>query len=155
MLTLRFDIQTQLFFNPENGFFKRQINTVSYTPATSTEQEEGENLKNQLIEDSNKPSMNQGITVSFSAATQDTPGGPVIVKALINGTSSGNCNLTLSKGSIIKKYSAPVKNLETYYGCDGFSIPVADLSNGNWKAKLIITNDSSTGSAEQSIEVKI
>ena len=133
----------------------RPINSVSYSPASTTEQQEGDTLKQELVDNSNKTVNTANITVSFSAATQDTPGGPVIVKALINGATVGSCKLVMSKDGIEKTYNASVTNLGTYYGCDGFSVPVSDLSNGSWKVTLIVNNGSSSGSAEQQVEVSV
>lgn len=130
-------------------------NTVSYSPASSTEQQEGDDLKQQLINESNKPANSQNITVNFSAANQDVAGGQVIVKALINGATSGTCKLVMSKDGTEKTYTTSVTNLGTYYGCDGFSIPASDLSAGSWKALLTITSGSSSGSTEQQIEVSV
>jgi cytoskeletal protein RodZ len=147
---------TKLFTNQEvtqQSTDTRPVNSVSYSPASTTEQQEGDALKQELINNSNKPASSANITVSFSAATQDNPGGPVIVKALINGTTTGTCNLVMSKGEVEKTYNASVTNLGTYYGCDGFSVPVSDISTGSWKAVLTVSNGSSSGSVEQQIEV--
>jgi hypothetical protein len=149
---------TKLFTNQEpaqQATEPRPVNSVSYSPTSTTEQQEGDAIKQELIDNSNKPAKPGNITVSFSAATQDTPGGPVIVKALINGTATGSCKLIMSKDGVEKSYNASVINLGTYYGCDGFSVPVSDLSNGSWKAALIVTNGSSSGSAEQQVEVSV
>jgi hypothetical protein len=131
----------------------RPVNSVSYSPASTAEQQEGDALKQELINNSNKPANSSNITVSFSAATQDTPGGPVIIKALINGATVGSCKLVLSKEGTEKTYNSAVTNLGTYYGCDGFSVPVSDLSAGSWKATLSVANGGSSGSAEQQVEV--
>ena len=133
----------------------RPVNTVSYTPASSTEQQEGDALKQQLINESNKPANSQSISVNFSAANQDVAGGPVIIKALINGTTTGTCKLIMAKDGTEKTYTALVTNLGTYYGCDGFSVPVSDLSAGSWRVLLTVTSGSSGGSAEQQIEVSL
>ena len=133
----------------------RPVNTVSYTPASSTEQQEGDALKQQLINESNKPANSQSISVNFSAANQDVAGGPVIVKALINGANNGTCKLIMVKDGTEKTYTASVTNLGTYYGCDGFSVPVSDLSAGSWKALLTVTSGGSSGSTEQQIEVSL
>ena len=149
---------TKFFTNTQNtqeSLEPQPVNTVSYTPASSTEQQEGEALKQQLINESNKPANSQSISVNFSAANQDVAGGPVIIKALINGTATGTCKLIMAKDGTEKTYTALVTNLGTYYGCDGFSVPVSDLSAGSWKALLTVISGSSSGSAEQQIEVSL
>lgn len=149
---------TKFFTNQEiteQATETRPVNSVSYSPATSTEQQEGDALKQQLINESNKSANTQTITVNFSAANQDVPGGPVIVKALINGATNGTCKLVMVKDGTEKTYTASITSLGTYYGCDGFLVPVSDLSAGNWKALLTVISGSSSGSAEQQIEVSL
>lgn len=126
----------------------RPVNDVSYTPASTTEQEEGEQIKQDL---QNKPSsQNSAITISLSAAGQDEIGGPLIVKAIITGTSTGKCSLSLQKDSVTKKYEANLINLGTYFGCEGFSIPISDLSAGKWNLNLSIEGNS----ISQEVEIK-
>jgi hypothetical protein len=149
---------TKLFTNQEiaqQSTETRPVNSVSYSPASTTEQQEGDALKQELINNSNKPKNPTNINVSFSAATQDTPGGPVIIKVIINGTTAGSCNLVMSKDGVEKTYNASLISLGTYYGCDGFSVPVSDLTAGNWKATLTVANGDSSGSAEQQVEVRL
>ena len=158
LLILEKNNVTKFFTNTQNTeelVEPQPVNTVSYTPASSTEQQEGDALKQELINDSNKPVNSQGLSVNLSAANQDVAGGPVIVKALINGANNGTCKLIMVKDGTEKTYTALVTNLGTYYGCDGFSVPVSDLSAGSWKALLTVISDSSSGSAEQQIEVSL
>jgi hypothetical protein len=131
----------------------RPVNDISYAPATSTETEEGNQIKQALIDQANNPpAPTSKVNVSLSAATQDVKGGPVIVRAIV-GTTGGTCSLTLSQGSTNKVYSSEVVNLGTYYGCKGFDIPASDLVSGQWQLNLKVTNGQSSGEANQNIEV--
>jgi len=135
----------------QNPSTTRPVNDVNYSPATTTEQDEANRTKQALIDQANNTNQNQGnVTISLSAAGQDTAGGPLIVKALINGISSGTCNLKLIKDSVVKTYTASVADFGSYYGCDGFSIPYSDLSNGKWQ----LTLTSGSGTISQSVEIK-
>lgn len=132
----------------------RPINDIAYSPATSVETEEGNQIKQALIDQANNPpAPTSKVNVSLSAATQDVKGGPVIVRAIV-GTNSGTCSLILSQGSANRIYSSEVVNLGTYYGCKGFDIPVSDLESGQWQLSLKVTNGQSIGEANQIIEVK-
>lgn len=129
----------------------RPVNDVDYSPATTSEQDEADRTKQALIDQANNPSQNQSnVTISLSAAGQDTVGGPLVVKALINGISSGTCNLKLTKDSIVKTYTASVADFGSYYGCAGFSVPYNDLSNGTWQ----LTLTAGSGTISQSVEIK-
>ena len=126
----------------------RSVNDVIYTPASTTEQEEGEKIKQDLL---NQPTtQNSAISISLSAAGQDEIGGPLIVKAIITGTSTGKCYLSLKKDSVVKEYEASLINLGTYFGCDGFSVPISDLSVGKWNLSLRAEDKS----ISQEVEIK-
>jgi hypothetical protein len=132
----------------------KPVNTVDYSPATTTDQDEANNkLKQDLIDKSNKPQTSTTkIDVSLSAATQDVAGGPLVVRSMVS-TSSGTCNLTLTMGTVNKSYSAEIINSGTYYSCKGFDIPVADLSTGKWQLKLGATNGQAYGEVSQEVDI--
>lgn len=131
----------------------RPINDVAYTPATTTEQTEGDRIKQNLIDESNKPpQQTTKITISLSAATQDVTGGPLIVRSIV-GTTSGTCKLMLTQGSTRKEYTNEVTNLGTYNSCNGFDIPATDLSAGKWKLSLSVTNGQVYGEVSQEVNI--
>lgn len=131
----------------------KPVNNVSYEPATTTEQEEGDRIKQNLIDESNKPpEQNTKINISLSAATQDVAGGPLIVRSIVNAN-AGTCKLTLTQGSTKKEYTNEVTNLGTYYSCDGFDIPASDLSAGQWKLNLSVTNGQAYGEVSQEVNI--
>lgn len=132
----------------------RTVNTVEYTPATTTETDEGERIKAtaQAGLSATPTPAGSKIEVSLSAAGQDVKGGPVVVRAII-GTTGGQCKLTLAGTNKTQVFTASVINLGTYYGCEGFDVPITDFSVGTYKATLVVTNGASTGSASQQIEV--
>lgn len=133
----------------------RPVNSVSYSTATNTETEEGNQIKQSLIDQANNPPKQMSsIDISLSAAIQDIKGGPLIVRAIVK-SSSGTCTLLLSQGTINKEYSAEIINLGTYYGCNGFDIPASDLGNGQWQLKLKVSNGQATGEAAQKVEVAL
>jgi hypothetical protein len=132
----------------------RPINDVQYTPATSTEQDEGQQIKQNLIDQANNPQKPTAkIGISLSAANQDIPGGPLIIRSLVNAK-SGTCKLTVASGSTVKTYSSEVVSLGTYYSCQGFDIPISDISDGKWQIKLYVSNTSASGEVTQEVEIK-
>ena len=131
----------------------KPVNTVDYSPATTTDQDEASRLKQDLIDKSNKPqTTTTKIEVSLSAATQDVAGGPLVVRSLLN-TTGGTCKLTLTKEGINKEYSAEIVNTGTYYGCKGFDVPVTDLSTGKWQLKLSANNGQAYGEVSQEADI--
>jgi len=131
----------------------KPVNTVSYTPATSSDQDEASKLKEDLMERSNNPQASPTkIDISLSAANQDVSGGPLIVRSLVN-VPTGECKLVLTKDGVKKEYSATIENTGTYNRCKGFDVPVSDLSTGKWQLKLTASSGQAYGEVSQEVEV--
>lgn len=139
------------------GSSSRPVNDVSYTPATP-----GDNASNDIKKQDGSidktpvttPDTTSPISVVLSAAAQDTKGGPVVVRAILNNLSGGKCTLTLTRGSTVRTYSTDVTWLGTYYGCNGFDVPYSDLSVGDWNLKLVVTQNTNSGQASQMVSVE-
>lgn len=133
----------------------RPVNTVEYTPADSTDNDEINQKKaDGTLGTTYQTSAGAPINVTITAATQDVAGGPVVIKLLLNDVTSGTCDIALKKNEIIKSYSVSVINAGNYYTCDGFEIPLEDLSTGPWNMTATVTSADRSGSANQTIEVK-
>ena len=132
----------------------RPVNSVGYSPATAAESNEADRIKADAEKQLNTTPTPAGdkIEVSLSAAGQDVKGGPVVVRAIL-GTNGGQCKLTLAGANKKQDFTANVINLGTYYGCEGFDVPITDFPAGTYKATLTVTNGTATGSASQQVEV--
>ncbi len=158
LLILEKNNVTKFFTNTQNtqeSVEPRPVNSVSYSPATTTEQEEGNALKQNLIENSNTKTEDQGITVYFAYAGQEVQGGPLVIEAYVNGTSSGNCKLSILKDAVSKEYTSNIVSTGGAYACSKISIPASDLSKGTYKLVMTATNGSISGSTKQQVEVSI
>jgi hypothetical protein len=102
------------------------------------------------IPSSNMKSVNMDIT----AANQN--GGTLSIRALIQTVvSTGACKLTMT-GPSGKTYSssANVQALPSSATCQGFNVPVSELSPGSWKINLTFTNDTLQAQAIKDIVVE-
>lgn len=135
----------------------RPVNDVNYSPPTAQEEQQAQDTKKQLLEQNQnvQPIPAGTINVSLSAATQDVPGGPLEVRAIIDGATTGICTLNLSQNSNVKTFTANVVNLGTYFSCEGFSVPVASLGAGNWQLGLLVANQSAKGSVTQEVTINL
>lgn len=132
----------------------RPVNSVENKPATTTEQDEGNQIKQNLIDNANNPAKPSGkIDISLSAANQDTTGGPLIIRSIVSAT-SGTCTLSITNGATVRTYTSEVINQGTYYSCKGFDISMSDLSNGKWQLKLSVSNSTASGEITQEVEIK-
>lgn len=131
----------------------KPTNTVDYEPATKEEVDEGELIKQQAADQGGQANTSTNIEVSLSAAGQDTKGGPVIVRTVINGGGGGQCTLTITNNSVTKEYTANVENVGTYNSCKGFDVPITELNDGTYTATLTVVSGNSKGTVSQTIEV--
>lgn len=129
-------------------------NKINYDPPTKEEADLGNQIKDQAQHnESNLPTTADGsIAVVYSTASQDDIGGPIIIRTIVSAT-SGNCAATLSSSNFSKDYSSTVKDLGSYYSCN-FDIPVDAVPAGSYTLVVSAKNDSSSGSATQTIEVR-
>lgn len=133
----------------------RPANSIEYTPADPTDNDEINQKKaDGTLGASNSAPAGAPINVVLTAAGQDAAGGPVVIKALLTDVTSGTCDVTLTQNEVTKSYSASVISAGNYYTCDGFEIPLEDLSVGSWNLVATITSAERTGTASQKVEVQ-
>lgn len=113
---------------------------VNYTPPTKEQQEIINRQKSDLDKQNNtslpRPTTNQDIGIQFINTMQDNPNGPVYINARLTNVTSGECTLQMEKDGTKVIKSAKIFMTGTYYSCEGFEIPMAELSIGDWKATL-------------------
>ncbi|MEK9196667.1 MAG: hypothetical protein AAB914_04825 [Patescibacteria group bacterium] len=127
---------------------------INYAPPTKQEFDESQNRKKQAIDQVQNNSSNtaQNIVVSLSAANQDVPGGPLVIRSIVSGVESGKCTVTLGNSS--KTYASDIINLGNYYGCAGVDIPASELSQGKTTLTLSVVSGAKTGKISQEVEIK-
>jgi hypothetical protein len=131
----------------------RPVNDVSYSPATTSEQVEGDALKKELIEKSNSKTEKSPINVTIAFAGQETTGGPLVIEAFVNGVISGNCNFKIVNTQTSKEYSSNIISTGGAYACSRITIPSSDLSGGTYRVVITVNSGDLSGSAEQQVEV--
>lgn len=68
--------------------------------------------------------------------------------------SDGTCTLTMTKGSDTVTREAPLQPLPSTTTCQGFDIPVSDLSPGEWTVRITATNGTTTISTESETTIQ-
>lgn len=131
----------------------RPVNSVDYSPATSTEKPDS-SAKKQDTPTATNSSTSGKINIVLSAAGQDIKGGPVVIRTILDGATGGTCTATLINGSTLKTYNSDVILQGTYYSCKGFDVPYADLFAGNWQLKVTATQDNKTGETSKTITIE-
>lgn len=131
----------------------RPVNSVDYSPATSSEQPTEEQKKQDSSIQASTPKPSQPINITLSAATQDNPGGPIVVRTILSNANGGNCTITLTKEATVKTYTTEIIWTGTYYSCNK-DIPFADISTGTWQLKVVANQNNNQGSATETVVVK-
>lgn len=103
----------------------------------------------QPIEGTSKSSVG----VTMTASTQN--GSVYQMRFQIDSpTTDGTCTLTLTKGSSTVTKTANVQALAKISTCQGFDVPVSELSPGQWSAHLSYESSTLTGSTTSTITVR-
>lgn len=135
----------------------RPVNDILYTPATPADNDSinEQKVSGATEEPPTTPEPGAPISIVLTAAGQDSPGGPVVVKVLLTDTQTGTCTISLTKNDVAKVYTGAVTNAGTYYNCDTADIPLSDLSAGTWELTVAIDGNGRTGSVKRTVEVSL
>lgn len=137
-------------------------NTIDLAPPTQEQQKAGQDAKQSAIdEDQGKPNQDSDspkvdedtLKISFTSVYQNdtTLQARVQIDPLV---SKGSCTLTLVKdGSMITK-TAAVYAMASISTCQGFDVPVSELSVGTWNLTISVTSSSASGSASTSTQIQ-
>lgn len=92
------------------------------------------------------------VNLSITAANQNES--VYQIRTLIgNITSEGGCTLTLTKGSQVVTKTSGVQSLPSGSTCQGFNIPLSELSPGTWQLSIIFENSTVIGKSQRAIIV--
>lgn len=109
---------------------------------TSTPSESGENAGG------------SGDSVQMDITAANVNAESLQVRVLIQAVwSSGVCTLTLTNGNSSVTKQASVQALASSATCQGFDVPMAELSSGTWTVRVSAAHDGQTTSTEQQITI--
>ena len=132
------------------------VEGIDYSPASSTDNDDINNRKANGTVDQEPvaPTNDTSIQITFIANAQDTSGGQLEVRTLLNGVTDGTCALTLTKGSSSIEKTSSVARQNTSFVCEAFIVPYSELTNGDWTIKLKVTSgDGRTNEASTSTTI--
>ncbi len=157
------------YFNKLGPFSSSQNPNVNTKAATKEQQDAGQQVKQEKADEDAKskpsgsdqpaapvpqPSGKSTVTVSITAANQNS--GMLQIRNLIEAVdSTGTCTLTLTKsGSTTVTKTAGVQALASSSTCQGFNIPVSELSKGTWNIDLLFENSTLKGTASKTVDIQ-
>jgi hypothetical protein len=119
---------------------EKPVSGVDYSPATPQDNEDINAKKNsgEITQEPKAPDNDTTIQITFIANAQDAAGQPLLVRTILGGITDGTCDLKLTKDGASISKSASVILQNTTYMCDGFEIPLSELSTGEWQISLTV-----------------
>lgn len=129
---------------------------IDLEAATNDQQKAGNDIKKDSIEkdqEAEQQEPTQNIPVNITAANQNS--GTLQIRSLIESiVSDGTCTLTLSRdGKQITKTSG-VQTMSSSSTCQGFDVPVAELSAGTWTVTLNVSTEGRSGVATRTVTIQ-
>ena len=147
---------------PQQKSSPSSINAVDYGPPTSEQQKSGSDIKSNSSNSSDTPpaptpipgSSKKNVQMTITAANQN--GSTLQIRVLIGAVeNTGTCTLALtSTGRPTVKKTAGTQALASTSTCQGFDIPMSELSAGTWQALITYDSSTLTGSATKSITLQ-
>lgn len=142
--------------------------TMRETNTSQQETDAGNQAKKDTIDKSDQDSANNtptdkgeqpsapqsqevAMTITASSQSESTYQIRTMISALV---SSGTCQLQLTKGGSTVSKSAGVAAFAQTSTCQGFDVPLSELSPGTWAVKASFNGSGKTGSTSSEIEVK-
>jgi hypothetical protein len=132
----------------------KPVNTIDYSPATTTDNANNDQIKQNSL---NSAPQTKPLSVTITRAMQDINTKSLIVRALVDGATTGNCTLELRQNSGPAELSEQVALTQqnNVFTCNGFDIPQSELPGfGEWTIKITVNGGANTANAVQNIMIE-
>jgi cytoskeletal protein RodZ len=128
---------------------KRQTTTTlpDYSSSNATPKEESRKSEDQYTQ-----TDTSDIEMTISNASQDSTGGPMVIRTIVSSLEPGACTYTLTNDSIAKSFKNTLVNLGTYSGCI-IDIQPNEITNGDYSLVIEVLSGSHQGSKTTSLSV--
>lgn len=93
------------------------------------------------------PDPNQSEHITGFITSANVSSSHLVIRMTIDQylSNAGNCTLSISNNTSTKTYFAPTFNNPSSSTCQGFDIPLSELSRGKWNLKITVDADGKTG----------
>lgn len=131
-----------------------QQDDINFNPPSDKELDDSQNRKAKQIEDiqKNEKTSITNLSISLIAAAQDNTGGPLVVRSMVDGATTGKCTITVT--NTLKSYTVDIVSFGTYFGCQATDIPASELSNGKQTLTVSAYNEKASGKISQEVDIK-
>jgi hypothetical protein len=137
------------FYHKDNGKITPQPGLTQ----EETKQQSDINLENKKRSAEQTADATPTSAKNIELTAKKETNGTVTVFTKLFGYTAGSCNLKITNGSKSSSQQAEVVYQPQYSSCAGFSVPIADLSNGDWNIVLSVTSGGQT--TDKSLSYKV
>ena len=126
--------------------------TVNLAPPTVDQQAAAEEQKKQSLENTSTSNTSSTLPVTITRANQNSSTlqiGTMIEKV----TNTGSCTLTLRKGDQTVSRTSNIQAGPNNSTCQGFDVPITELSTGTWTIKVDVVSGEVSGSASSEVTI--
>jgi hypothetical protein len=121
--------------------------TINYSPPTPAEETLQNQTKqaiiNNTVNQNSSSSSTPTISLSISRLSQPGPGDDIQLRTVINGATTGICNVTFTQGTSTFSQTFQVTEEATYSTCDSANIPASSFpSTGLWDMTVTVSSGS-------------
>ncbi len=135
----------------------QDVNNINYNPATKDQQDAGSQTKTGSSDTPTAPTVVPGSDkkeVQLIITSTNQTSTILQIRTQINTTdTTGTCTLTITGQKTIVK-TAGVQAFASVSTCQGFDIPLSELSAGSWHASIDYSSATLHGSIAKDIVVK-
>lgn len=127
---------------------KDKIATQTAEPTAPQTAESSTETKPSNVQTAQKP-----LAAHITQASQD--GDTIYIRALVEGATSGTCNLTMTNGSAKIEKSVPFGVQATYVICHGYNLSLSEFpSGGEWNISLTaVAKDGATTTTNNKLKI--
>jgi hypothetical protein len=138
-------------FHPEA--VQTSADKIDLNPPTSEQINTGKDIKNAAQDAANQPTI-QGSQVDLTITSVNQSSTSLQIRTLIQATTNnGTCSLTLTKNGSTVTRTASVQAAASSSTCEGFDIPLNELSAGKWQMTIKFNSGSINGEVSQEVSV--
>lgn len=133
----------------------KPLNTQNLETPTDEQVRAGNEAKLKTIENDKAGNQNDDITSSLPVTVAATVSNRTLyIRSSIDALRiTGTCDLSLIRDTSKLNKSVPVQALAQSTTCQGFDIPLSELSSGEWTISLTVTSGDETGSATTKVTI--
>jgi hypothetical protein len=132
---------------------------IDYKSPTNDQKSEGERIKERSVDQPSQTtpppsSTTQKKNVAATVTSANQNNGKFQVRFLIQALDKGSCVLRLTKGTTSVTKTSATQTLPNSMTCQGFDIPLSELSSGEWTYTMTFTGNDTNATVTDKVNIQ-